>query len=81
MDAAKTVLKQAMQQAEEEARCQITEPEEAREPNPWLYYIEWVEHLGVFDRKELRELITPVKDNKPELNVLYKAFDWLIQDI
>ena len=33
LDAAKTALKQAMQQAEEEARRQITEPEEAREPN------------------------------------------------
>lgn len=33
LDTAKTALKQAMQQAEEEARRQITEPEEAREPN------------------------------------------------
>lgn len=25
-------------------------------------------------------LVAPVKDNKPELEVLCKAFDWLIQD-
>ncbi|TVY12509.1 hypothetical protein LARI1_G009141 [Lachnellula arida] len=33
LDITKTALKQAMQQAEEEARRQITEPEDAREPN------------------------------------------------
>ena len=81
LDAAKTALKQAMQQAEEEARRQITEPEEAREPNPWLCRVEWVEYLGVFNREELRVLVIPVKDNEPELEVLYRAFDWLIQDI
>ncbi|KAF8854725.1 hypothetical protein BDZ45DRAFT_747164 [Acephala macrosclerotiorum] len=75
LDAAKTALKQAMQQAEEEARRQITEPKEAREPNPWLRRVEWVEHLRAFDRKELRELVAPVKDDKPKLEVLYKAFD------
>ncbi|KAH6702795.1 hypothetical protein BKA61DRAFT_704075 [Leptodontidium sp. MPI-SDFR-AT-0119] len=80
LDAAKTALKQAMQQAEEEARRQITEPEEAREPNPWLRRVGWVEHLGAFDRKELRELVAPVKDDEPELDVLCRAFDWLIQD-
>ncbi len=34
LDAAKTELKQAIQQAEEDIRRQITEPEAAREPNP-----------------------------------------------
>ncbi|PVH68200.1 hypothetical protein DL98DRAFT_522891 [Cadophora sp. DSE1049] len=29
---------------------------------------------------ELRALVTPVKDDEPELEVLCKAFDWLIQD-
>ena len=80
VDAAKTALKQAMQQAEEEARRQITEPEEAREPNPWLRRVGWVEHLRVFDRKELRDLVAPVKDDELELGVLCEAFDWLIQD-
>ncbi|KAH8645968.1 hypothetical protein BGZ60DRAFT_535796 [Tricladium varicosporioides] len=36
LEAAKTGLKQAMQQAEEDIRRQITEPEAAREPNLWL---------------------------------------------
>ena len=36
LDAAKTALKQAIQQAEEEAHRQITKPEETQEPNPWL---------------------------------------------
>ena len=36
LEAVKTELRQAMQQAKEEARRQITEPEENREPNPWL---------------------------------------------
>jgi len=34
LEAVKTELRQAMQQAKEEARRQITEPEENREPNP-----------------------------------------------
>lgn len=80
LEAAKTELKQVMQQAEEEARRQITEPEEAREPNPWLRRVGWVEHLGAFDRGELRALVVPVKDDEPELEVLCRAFDWLIQD-
>ncbi|TVY57500.1 hypothetical protein LSUE1_G009966 [Lachnellula suecica] len=57
-----------MQQAEEEARRQITEPEEAREPNPWLRRMGWVEHLGALDPKELRALVVPVKDDEPELD-------------
>ena len=75
LDTAKTALKQAMQQAEEEARRQITEPEEAREPNPWLRRMGWVEHLGALDLKELRALVAPVKDDEPELDVLCRAFD------
>jgi hypothetical protein len=75
LDAAKTVLKQAMQQAKEEARRQITELEEAREPNPWLRHVRWVEHLGAFNREELRALVVPVKDDELELEVLCKAFN------
>jgi hypothetical protein len=37
--------------------------------------------LRVLDPKELRALVAPVKDDEPELDVLYRAFDWLIQDI
>jgi len=80
LDAAKTELKQAMQQAEEVVRRQITEPEAAREPNPWLRRVGWVEHLEGFDREELRALVAPAKDDEPELEVLCRAFDWLIQD-
>jgi hypothetical protein len=31
--------------------------------------------LGAFDREELQVLVTPVKDDELELEVLYKAFD------
>ena len=69
-----------MQQAEEEARRQITEPEEAREPNPRLRRVGRVAHPAAFDGDKLRELVSPVDDEEPELQVLRKAFDWLIQD-
>jgi len=36
--------------------------------------------LGALDPKELRALVAPVKDDEPELDVLCRAFDWLIQD-
>jgi RecQ family ATP-dependent DNA helicase len=80
LEAIKHKLSQAMQQANEEQRRQITEPEESREPNPWLRRVGWVEHSEAFDREELRALVAPVKDNEPELEVLCKAFNWLIQD-
>ncbi|TVY51751.1 hypothetical protein LSUE1_G009447, partial [Lachnellula suecica] len=37
--------------------------------------------MSPFDREELQVLVAPVKDNEPELEVLYKAFNWLIQDV
>ena len=40
----------------------------------------YIEYLGALDLKELRALVILVKDDKPEFDVLYKAFDWLIQD-
>jgi hypothetical protein len=60
LEAIKKRLKQEIEQASEEARCQITEPKEAREPNPWLRRVGWVEHLGAFNRKELWELVAPL---------------------
>ncbi len=78
LEATKTELKQAMQQAEEDIRRQITELEEAREPNLQLRRVGWVEHLGVLDLKELRALVVPVKDDEPELDVLCRAFNQLI---
>jgi len=80
LDAAKAELQRAMQQAEEKARHQITEPEEAREPNRWVYRMGWAENLGGFITTELQGFVTAVKDDEPELEVLCKAFDWLIQD-
>jgi hypothetical protein len=80
LHAAKTALKQTMQQAEEEARRRITEPKEAREPNLWLRRVGWVEYLEAFDREKWRVLVAPIKDDEPELKVLYRAFNWLIQD-
>jgi hypothetical protein len=80
LEAIKKRLNQEMQQADEEQRRQITTPEESREPNPWLRRVGWVEHSEAFDREELRALVAPVKDNEPELEVLCKAFNWLIQD-
>jgi hypothetical protein len=80
LEAIKKKLNQEIEQASEEARRQITEPEEAREPNPWLRRVGWVEHSEGFDREELRALVAPVTDDEPELEVLCRAFDWLIQD-
>ncbi|KAH9203290.1 hypothetical protein DL95DRAFT_256556, partial [Leptodontidium sp. 2 PMI_412] len=80
LDAIKKELGQDIQQAKEEERHQIIEPDEAREPNSWLCRVGWVDHLGHFDRKELRELVAPVKEDEPELQTLCKAFDWLVQD-
>ena len=77
---AKQELEQALKRAEEEERRQITEPEEAKEPSGWLRRVGWAAHLEGLDRKELRELVAPVDDDEPDLQVLCKAFDWLIQD-
>ncbi|KAH9204431.1 hypothetical protein DL95DRAFT_398531, partial [Leptodontidium sp. 2 PMI_412] len=76
LEAIKNELGRVMKQAAEEERRQITEPEEAREPNSWLCRVGWVDHLGHFDRKALRELVAPVKEDEPELQILCKAFDW-----
>ncbi|KAJ8060117.1 hypothetical protein OCU04_010471 [Sclerotinia nivalis] len=80
LDTTKTILKQAIQQAEEDIRRQITEPEATREPNPWLHRVGWVEHSEGLDWTELQTLVAPVKDDEPELEVLCWVFDWLIQD-
>jgi hypothetical protein len=75
LEAIKNELNQAIQQANEEERRRITEPEAAREPNPWLRQVGWVKHLEGFDCIELQALVAPVKDNEPELEVLYRAFN------
>lgn len=78
--AAKQELATALKKAEEEERKKITEPEEAREPNPWLRRVGWASHLAGLDRDEVRELVEPVGEDEVELQVLCKAFDWMIQD-
>lgn len=79
-EVAKQELEQAMKQAAEEGSRAITEPEEAREPNAWLRRVGCVPHTERLDKKELRALVGPVGDDEPDLQVLCKAFDWMIQD-
>lgn len=81
LEAIKKELGQAIEQAAEEERRRITEPEEAREPNRWVCRVGWVDYTGHSDRKALRELVALVGEDEPELRILCKAFDWLIQDV
>ena len=77
---AKRELEAAMRKAEAEERRVIKEAEEAREPNPWLRRVGWAAHLAGLDRTDLREWIEMPDDEEPDLQVLCKAFDWMIQD-
>ncbi|KAL3420487.1 hypothetical protein PVAG01_08986 [Phlyctema vagabunda] len=77
--AAKQRLSVVLKVAEEKERKQIIEPDEGREPNPWLRRVGWVPHLASLDRDEVRELVEPVEGDEVELQVVYKAFDWMIQ--
>jgi hypothetical protein len=78
--AAKQELAAALERADEEERRQIREPEESREPNPWLRRVGWVSHLAGLDRQEMRKLVSGVSEDEPELAVLCTGFDWMIQD-
>ena len=78
--AAKRELEAALRKAEEEERRVIKEAEEAREPNPWLRRVGWAAHLAGLDRTELREWIEMPDEEEPDLEILCKAFDWMIQD-
>jgi hypothetical protein len=77
--AARQEIEAAMRAAEEEERQKIKEFEESREPNPWLRRVGWAVHLAGLDRDVVREWVEPI-DDEPELEVLCKAFDWMIQD-
>ena len=77
-EAAKQELRQALKQAGEEDR-QITEPEESKEPNAWLRRVGCAAHLEESDRKDVRGWVAPVDGDEPHLQVLCKAFDWMIQ--
>jgi hypothetical protein len=72
-------LEAALRKAEMEERQVIKEAEEAREPNPWLRRVGWAAHLAGLDRTELRKWIEMPDHEEPELEVLCKAFDWMIQ--
>jgi len=79
-EAKKNELSEAIEKKEEEEDRKISEPDEAKEPSPWLRRVGWVSHLEGLDPKQLRKLMAPPRDEEPELQVLCKAFDWLIQD-
>jgi RecQ family ATP-dependent DNA helicase len=78
--AAKRELEEALRKAEAEERRVIKEAEEAREPNPWLRRVGWAAHLAGLDRTELRRWIEMPDEEEPDLEILCKAFDWMIQD-
>lgn len=78
--AAKQELAAALEKADKEERRQITEPEESREPNPWLRRVGWAAHLAGLDRQEMRKLVNDVGADEPDLEVLCTGFDWMIQD-
>jgi hypothetical protein len=78
--AAKRELEEALRKAEAEERRVIKEAEEAQEPNPWLRRVGWAAHLAGLDRTELREWIKMPDEEESNLEILCKAFDWMIQD-
>jgi RecQ family ATP-dependent DNA helicase len=77
--AAKHEMEAAFRAVEAKERREIKEFDEARESNPWLRRVKWQAHTAGLDAEKLRELVSPVGDDEPELQVLYKAFDWMIQ--
>jgi hypothetical protein len=56
------------------------EAEESREPNLWLRQVGWGAYLAGLNRTELREWIKMLDKEEPDLEILCKAFDWMIQD-
>jgi hypothetical protein len=45
-----------------------------------LQQVGWAAHLAGLDRLEIRQWVEMPDDEEPELQILYKAFDWMIQD-
>ncbi|KAG9241063.1 hypothetical protein BJ878DRAFT_558988, partial [Calycina marina] len=78
--AAKQEMEAVFRAAERKEREQIKELDEAREPNPWLRRVKWVAHLAPINREILESYVEPVGNDEPELQVLCKVFDWMIQD-
>ena len=79
-EAAKRELEAALRKAELEERRVIKEAEESREPNPWLRRVRWAAHLVGLDKMELREWVETPREEEPKLEILCKAFDWMIQE-
>jgi superfamily II DNA helicase RecQ len=77
---ARQEMEAAFRAAEDKESREIKEFEESREPNPWLRRVGWAAHLAGLDRDMVREWVEPVGDEEPELQVLCKAFDWMIQN-
>jgi hypothetical protein len=77
---AKKEIETAFRAAEEKERQEIKEFEESREPNPWLRRVGWASHLAGLDRDSMRELVEEPDSEEPELQILCKAFDWMIQN-
>ncbi|KFY83402.1 hypothetical protein V500_10071, partial [Pseudogymnoascus sp. VKM F-4518 (FW-2643)] len=77
---AKQEMEEAFRAAEDRERREIKEFEESREPNPWLRRVGWAAHLAGLDRDDIREMVEPADDEEPELQILCKAFDWMIQN-
>jgi superfamily II DNA helicase RecQ len=77
---AKKEIETAFRAAEEKERQEIKEFEETREPNPWLRRVGWAAHLAGLDRDSMRELVEEPDSEEPELQILCKAFDWMIQN-
>lgn len=71
-------IKELIQKAEEVER-EIKEPDEAREPNAWLNRVGWAVHYANFDPKDIRKLVARPSEEEEELQILAKAFKWLIQ--
>ena len=69
-----------MRKVEEKERCCIKEAKESREPNPWLRRVGWAAHLAGLNRAEIRSWIEIPDREEPKLDLLCKAFDWMIQD-
>jgi RecQ family ATP-dependent DNA helicase len=78
--AAKQELAAALERANEEERRRVTEAEESREPNPWLRRVGWASHLAGLDRQEVRKLVGDAGADEPDLEVMCRGFDWMIQD-
>ena len=78
--AAKRELEAALRKAEEKERRYIEEAEESREPNPWLRRVGWAAHLAGLNRAEIRSWIEMPDGEEPKLELLCKAFDWMIQN-